>query len=194
MENPDGSWNLTLRDAQHAASDGEFKIKVKYDSMGHIMSLTIVEPEVLQQSAIGALPEDIEFLEHYGVKGMKWGVRRRGRIDRTVRVGKGEGSKLDKVRVHGMFNPVDLVKTGGSFRESAARKGKRMANRNNRIARGKASVVDYLITSGTARMTDILPSVRRKALDADQKSNLRKVSSGKEFLMALPTQLVPSPI
>jgi hypothetical protein len=125
-----------------------------------------------------------DFLSHYGKRGMKWGVRRRGRIERHVKVGKGKGNIIDKTRVHTTFNPIDLAKTR-SFKKSAARKGARFERRNERIATGKAKLFkDIIPTYGAARPNDIFPSVRSKAISADQKTSRKRMSSGKEFAIA----------
>jgi hypothetical protein len=133
----------------------------------------------------GLTHEQIDaYFEHHGTKGMKWGVRRRGRVDRLTRVGKGKGSGLDKVRTYAKSNPIDLVKTG-SFRKAQARKGARFVRRNERMATGKAKVFKDIIPSiGATRFTDLLPSTRSKKLSADQKSNLKKMNNGTEFLLA----------
>ena len=123
-------------------------------------------------------------LDHSGVKGMKWGVRKRARIDRTISVGRGKKGALNKARVYSKTNPIDLIKTG-SLRKSAARKGKRMTARNARLAtKGQAKVRDYLVEIGTARYTDIFPSFRSKKLTADQRSTQKKMSSGKALAIA----------
>jgi len=139
----------------------------------------MLEEKGLSHSEIDA------FFEHAGVKGMKWGVRRRGRIERHVKVGKGGGNILDKARVHTTANPVDLLRTR-SFKKSAARKGSRFERRNKAIAgKGKAKLFkDIIPTLGAARYSDILPSVRGKAITADQKAKRKKMSSGKEFAIA----------
>ena len=49
------------------------------------------------------LQEDADFLEHFGVSGMRWGVRRTARlqttVDRTRRVATGKASLTDKLIV-----------------------------------------------------------------------------------------------
>ena len=125
-----------------------------------------------------------QFLEHHGVRGMKWGVRRRGRIERHVKVGKGGGNIIDKARVYSMSNPADLIRTR-SFRKSAARKGKRFVRRNQRIAAGKAKVTkDIIPTLYSVRYGDLLPAVGKGPLAADRKRNLQRMRSGREFAIA----------
>ena len=59
----------TLVDIKHAEATEQ--VVLKFDSMGHILSFKIVD-DILEQSAFVD-----NFLEHYGVKGMRWGVRQK---------------------------------------------------------------------------------------------------------------------
>ena len=61
-----------VRKLKHAdEGDGdEFPMNVVYDELGHIIDMSFDEP--LEHSDI----DMDDFLEHYGVKGMKWGVRK----------------------------------------------------------------------------------------------------------------------
>lgn len=56
-----GNWSVKSENVKHA-DDGDLYVVPKYDELGHILSFdfTTEKPE----------------LKHYGVKGMKWGVRR----------------------------------------------------------------------------------------------------------------------
>ena len=58
-----------LTDAKHDALE-DFHILAKRDASGHIVSVEVIGDEGLMQSN-----EVGDFLEHYGVKGMRWGVR-----------------------------------------------------------------------------------------------------------------------
>ena len=61
-----------VRKLKHAdeGNGDEFPMNVIYDELGHIIDMSIDEP--LEHSDINM----DDFLEHYGVKGMKWGVRK----------------------------------------------------------------------------------------------------------------------
>jgi hypothetical protein len=73
----DGDWGLRTSDVKHADTIDYFDlldgstVHVFYDDMGHITR--IEPPEELQQSAFDTNFDN--FLIHYGVKGMHWGVR-----------------------------------------------------------------------------------------------------------------------
>jgi hypothetical protein len=124
-----------------------------------------------------------EYLEHFGVKGMQWGVRRRLRIARTAAVGKTTGNRgnfLDKTRVHYKANPIDLVRTF-SWKKSAARKSARMIRRNNAlVSSGKGKVRSFIPFMYSTRVSDILPSVGSKRIaDMNKKIGKQKVKRPK---------------
>jgi len=111
------------------------------------------------------------FLEHYGVRGMQWGVRRTRRTQRLARAAAADSSVssraravgiggLGVVRVRGRVGPIDLVK-GGGIRGGATRKVGREVAREARIKAGKAKTSDILVRVGSTRVTDIVP-VRTK--------------------------------
>lgn len=77
LEHEDGSWDVTVVDAKrvrHADTPDEdsFRVKVKYDSTRHILKIVMPEEEFIEQGDVFMK----DFLEHFGIKGMKWGVRR----------------------------------------------------------------------------------------------------------------------
>lgn len=67
------SWDIVLRDVKHDVSSDpvEFKVTLNKDERGHILSFEMLE-EMAHTDELVA-----DFLEHFGIKGMKWGVRRR---------------------------------------------------------------------------------------------------------------------
>lgn len=71
LEGADGGWNVILQDVKHADDSVLFKVKVTYDNMGHILSLKVIEKDLAQSGVTLG-----DFLAHYGVKGMRWGVRK----------------------------------------------------------------------------------------------------------------------
>ena len=73
IENHDGSWDVIVRDVEHAEGDNVLTmVELTFNDTGHIVGFKFVpkHPELLQEELVG------EFLEHFGVKGMKWGVKR----------------------------------------------------------------------------------------------------------------------
>ena len=98
-----------------------------------------------------------EFLAHYGVKGMKWGVRRDRRANNLVKVGAGRGSATDKLRAYAFTSPYDRVK-GKGLRGGAARRGTRQLARNARVRAGESSAKDKLLFYGGSKHQDIFPT------------------------------------
>ncbi len=70
LEKPDGSWDVILDDRKAKHADESISVSVKKDSMGHILSLAVIDP-VAHGAAIVS-----DALAHYGVKGMRWGFRK----------------------------------------------------------------------------------------------------------------------
>lgn len=98
-----------------------------------------------------------DYIEHFGVKGMRWGVRRDRRANTHIKVGAGQGTLSDKVRSGLTVGPVDLVK-GRGFKGAAARKGLRQLERNERVRNGESTVKDKLLYIGGTKYQDILPT------------------------------------
>ncbi len=74
LESPDGTgWNVTTADVEHAESNNVIRIKIIFDTLGHIISL---EPDESENLLNHNAETGKNFIEHYGVKGMQWGVRR----------------------------------------------------------------------------------------------------------------------
>lgn len=96
-----------------------------------------------------------EELTHYGVKGMKWGVRkaRTGRLNvrasRLERVASGKGSFRDKAVTVGGTSAYRAVKARGSLKKEAARRAENLRGQEKRLATGKAKTMDLLKAYGT---------------------------------------------
>lgn len=106
--------------------------------------------------AQGLSDESIDiFLEHYGAKGMKWGVRRDRRANNLAEVGIGEnGSRL---RALARYTPLDALKFRGLKKASGIR-GERQLSRNARVRAGESSMRDKLVYYGGTKLQDIIPT------------------------------------
>jgi len=102
------------------------------------------------------LQEDIDFLEHFGTKGMQWGVRRNRRAEQAVKVGSGKGSTIDKLNVYRKLGPVDFA-AGKGLKGGAMRKGTRQLNRNAAVQAGKAHVGQKFKYYATTKQVDLVP-------------------------------------
>ena len=66
-------WDVSTREVKHAADgDVTISVEVTLDDYGFVTDINPISPEdaIAQSMDLGA-----DFLEHYGVKGMRWGVR-----------------------------------------------------------------------------------------------------------------------
>ncbi len=97
----DGDLHFEWDETRHA--DGETGFLARRDARGHIVSI-VADDESMEQADL-----DEDELEHYGVKGMKWGVRKT-----TVSDSSGGGRDV-KVRA-ALGNRVVLT-SGGNKRE-----------------------------------------------------------------------------
>jgi hypothetical protein len=71
VSDKNGNWGVSVDSVKHADGAETFTVKVSYDSTGHITGLEMVDPSIAQ-----AMERGSDILEHFGVKGMKWGVKR----------------------------------------------------------------------------------------------------------------------
>ena len=94
-----------------------------------------------------------DFLEHYGTKGMKWGVRNfstrkaQKRVDRLDRVAKGTSSKSD--RIAAASYSYAFTKKQAATQLTAVRKAQEKRNR------GEISVVRLLMFNGMVKFKDL---------------------------------------
>lgn len=93
-------------------------------------------------------------LEHHGIKGMHWGVSRAGRTAQIERVGAGKGSKLDKIKVAAFETSKSAIKAHGSLAGAAANKAANMKAVDARIAKGHATIQDFIQRHGGDRLAD----------------------------------------
>jgi hypothetical protein len=111
-----------------------------------------------------------DFLEHHGVKGMKWGVRRNRRNEQLFKRASEKGASLaTKVRAGSRTGLIDLAR-GKGFRGAANIKYNRMTARTERMKAGQATVRDRIVHIGSTRVGDIVPV---KAANANKKTTSR---------------------
>jgi hypothetical protein len=94
-----------------------------------------------------------DFLAHYGVKGMRWGRRRRqNRIARLERVATGNEVKKDARVVFTELSPYAMDIHG--VRIAARNKAENMKAVDRRLAEGKGSALDVIKRFGGDRLID----------------------------------------
>jgi hypothetical protein len=123
--------------------------------------------------------EDAEaFLAHYGVKGMRWGVRRENRIQSLERVGAGTASRGEKTRYALTEATGAAMRRNGGLAGSAANKAANMRAVDARRARGEGSVADFIKAHGGDRLVDTGRVDRdRRVTELIQKNASVKVST-----------------
>lgn len=90
--------------------------------------------------------EEDAYLEHVGVKGMKWGTRRtkwkQNQIESFRRVAEGKGSTPDKVYAHLKINPYNIGAFG--LPKATAKQLDRYGKYQEKAALGKYKVSEML--------------------------------------------------
>lgn len=91
------------------------------------------------------------YLEHFGVKGQKWGVRKTRKVqnalDRTNRIAKGKASPSDKILIG--------LTSGRVTKKSAARGLRRGAALQKRINDGDSKVQEILLKATGIRIKEL---------------------------------------
>lgn len=88
-------WDVTSRVVKHAAG-GTFTVELVMDSEGYITDLKEVKKTMAQTMALGE-----DFLEHYGIRGMKWGVRKHREVSAQSHADTGVLRRQTKITVKG---------------------------------------------------------------------------------------------
>lgn len=101
----------------------------------------------------------IEDLEHYGVKGMKWGVRKvhNDRVNASRKtldkVASGKGSFREKLRVVDNSKVYDLATKG--IKGTAKLHSEQLKQHQDRLNNGKATTMDKIAMYGNLSPLDI---------------------------------------
>lgn len=98
-------------------------------------------------------------LEHYGKKGMHWGVRKKGLASKTIGAKVARQKKLDpkhatlgeKLRVSGL----QAIRAHGNLNKAALTKRKAEIDRRTRVIQGKAKATEVLREVGHISLLDI---------------------------------------
>ena len=88
IEKTDNSWDVILRDVKHDdTSEVVFSVRPILDEVGHITGFEFIPPKD-------------QPLEHFGVKGMHWGVRKSGPKVRERTKASGDKATAEKLSKH----------------------------------------------------------------------------------------------
>lgn len=103
-------------------------------------------------NVVGVEKPDLEELAHYGVKGMKWGVRRENRLNRARRVASGTASRREKFAFSLTDTSKSSVKRNKDLKGAAASRVRELEARKARIQKGEARVKDLIALYGGDRL------------------------------------------
>jgi len=103
--------------------------------------------------------DESTYLEHFGKKGMKWGVRQtrkaQGRVDQFKRVAEGKGTGRDRRAVKAQTNFRDRKKSKGGIENAAKKRLDSLANSQAKMAVGKNKVSNMLMKLEGINMKDL---------------------------------------
>lgn len=145
-----------VKHADEEVSVPDVSIVLTRNNKGFISSVKVV-PLVSDDLQQDDLTDEV--LAHYGVAGMKWGVRKDKRLARLQRVGSGQGSKLDNLRVLGGTSAANLIGNKG-LKGAAKKKAENLAAHRDRLMKGEATAKDILKVAADFRVIDLVD--RRK--------------------------------
>jgi len=95
-----------------------------------------------------------EFLAHYGVKGMKWGVRKQNQLDNYTRVADGKASVTQRLNVYASMSLLEIAVAGGG-KKAAANRAAGLAAQKARIESGKSTVFDKMDRAMNTSVIDL---------------------------------------
>jgi hypothetical protein len=117
--------------------------------------------------------DEEDYLEHFGKKGMKWGVRRERRLRITKRVAEGNANKFTKAVAVAYTIPPHRLLTQHGLRGAAQLTVKNVSARRERVLKGEHTINDILVHLGTQSYSDIVDrdirTANRKNVDRLQK-------------------------
>lgn len=107
-------------------------------------------------------------LKHYGVKGMKWGVRKARTGDLNIqaayqeKLARGEGTTLQKTLAT-LNTPMKKLLVKDGVRKHAAERAKDLRGQEERLATGKAKTSDVLKAYGGIRISSLILAANKKS-------------------------------
>ncbi len=147
-----GDWEVATESVRHADSETT-RVKVTYDALGHIVSVAMAEGSMAQ-----SVSTDGPSLTHFGVKGMKWGVRKQRQLDTANRVATGKASTFEKVRFT-LNTPVhELIRNGANVKKIAKGKAFLLQGQKDRFESGtstKRDKVDLALSKLNTSLLDV---------------------------------------
>lgn len=126
-----------------------------------------------------------DFLAHYGVKGMRWGQRRRDKriadLERVASGGKVTFKDVDRLGTQ--LSPLAVGKLG--LRGAAANKAANMRAVDARLAKGEGSALDVIKRFGGDHLVDTGRPDSSLRFTPEQKKLKATAKTGKDSLKAM---------
>lgn len=97
-----------------------------------------------------------EALAHFGVKGMKWGVRKQKQLDHFNRIAAGKGSIGDTLKLSASATIPELIANKGSLKRIAAGRALVLEAQKKRIQSGKATKLDVMDRALNTPVIDLI--------------------------------------
>lgn len=102
------------------------------------------------------------FLAHYGVKGMHWGVHHQRNLELHTRVANGTGSKLDRYRAFNQMSAVDLVRHKGSVKSFSTEQAAKLQAIRDRADAGTSTKRDKVFGALGVTGEDVARKIANK--------------------------------
>lgn len=103
-----------------------------------------------------------DFLEHHGVKGMKWGVHHQRALELHTRVAEGRGSKLDKAKAFSEMSAIDLAKHKGNVTAYSKERAHNLQAMKDRVNSGNGTAADRVNLLLAKTAGDVVRGARGK--------------------------------
>lgn len=164
-------WNLKVVDVKHAVTEeeddflGEINVRPVFDDDGLIVDVELMAESIAQTAELGE-----EFLAHYGIKGMRWGVHN---ADRPAPVAKPSSAR--SVVPHGAKKKTKVEVDGGE-NHPASEDAIKVAQARVKLKKSGAAALSNKELQEVANRIELEARVSRATQSGTQKfiSNLLK--------------------
>ncbi len=97
-----------------------------------------------------------ERIYHFGVKGMKWGVRKQKQLDSYKRIASGKGKTLETLRLRANVNIIELARNKGSVKRIAAGRAAVLEAQKKRFETGTTTKRDKIDRAMNTPIIDLV--------------------------------------
>ena len=151
------------------------KLKVRWSSTGHIEQLSLPSTDVEHGSALISNMLEDDALAHYGVKGMKWGVRKsRAQRSRDRKRRAKEQSEKRQLRSEAKVERLKL-------KQKEVAQKKKLAEKKRELARAKPTRAERKIAEQESRMR--IQQKKQQLRNERRQNGNSKLSKGEDLLV-----------